>query len=52
MVQLLPEGDSTAQIAERLHVRVKTAATHRENIFRKLQIRSVTELTGMPCARD
>ena len=45
MVQLLSEGHSTAQIAERLHVSVKTVATHRENMLHKLQIRSVAELT-------
>ncbi len=45
MVQLLSEGHSTAEVAERLHVSVKTVATHRENVMRKLQVRSVAELT-------
>lgn len=45
MVQLLSEGNSTARIAERLHISVKTVATHRENLMHKLQLRSVAELT-------
>jgi len=45
MVQLLSEGHSTAQIAERLHVSAKTVATHRENILHKLNMRSIAELT-------
>jgi len=45
MVQLLSEGHSTAQIAERLHVSAKTVATHRENVLHKLQVRSIAELT-------
>ncbi len=45
MVQLLSEGLSTARIADRLHVSVKTVATHRENVMHKLQIGSLAELT-------
>ncbi len=45
MVQLLSEGHSTQQIAERLHVSVKTVATHREHILHKLQIQGIAELT-------
>lgn len=45
MVQLLSEGHSTAQIAERLHVSAKTVATHRENILHKLNMHSIAELT-------
>jgi len=45
MVQLLSEGHSTAQIAERLHVSAKTVSTHRENILHKLNMRSIAELT-------
>ena len=45
MVQLLSEGHSTARIADRLHVSVKTVATHRENVMHKLQIGSLAELT-------
>jgi DNA-binding NarL/FixJ family response regulator len=45
MVQLLSEGHTTQQIADRLHVSAKTVATHRENILHKLHIRSIAELT-------
>lgn len=45
MVQLLSEGHSSASIAERLHVSVKTVATHRENVMHKLQMHSIAELT-------
>jgi DNA-binding NarL/FixJ family response regulator len=45
MVQLLAEGYSTQQIAERLHVSAKTVATHREHVFAKLQIQGIAQLT-------
>lgn len=44
-VQLLSEGLSTQQIADRLHVSTKTVATHRENVMQKLNISSLAELT-------
>lgn len=45
LVQLLSEGHSTQQIAERLHVSPKTVATHREHVLHKLQLRGIAELT-------
>jgi len=45
MVQLLSEGHSTQQIADRLHLSAKTVATHREHLQQKLHIRSIAELT-------
>jgi len=45
MVQLLSEGLSTQQIAERLHLSVKTVATHREHVLQKLKLGSIAELT-------
>jgi two-component system response regulator NreC len=45
VLQLLAEGNSTAQIADRLHISVKTVETHRQHIMEKLNIRSVAELT-------
>lgn len=44
-VQLLSEGLSTQQIADQLHVSVKTVATHREHVFAKLQIQGIAQLT-------
>lgn len=45
VLQLLTEGGSTAQIAERLHLSVKTVETHRKRIMDKLGLRSIAELT-------
>lgn len=45
IVQLLSEGHSTQQIADRLHVSGKTVATHRENILRKLNLEGIAALT-------
>ena len=45
IVQLLAEGHSTKDIAARLHVSLKTVATHREHAMGKLQMFSVAELT-------
>lgn len=45
VLQLFAEGNSTAQIAKRLHVSVKTIETHRQNIMGKLNLRSIAELT-------
>lgn len=45
MVQLISEGFSTTDIAERLHVSVKTVATHREHVMHKLHVDSVAGLT-------
>ena len=43
-LQMIAEGHSTAEIAERLFVSVKTVETHRKKID-KLDLRSVAELT-------
>lgn len=45
MVQLLSEGYSAQEIASQLHLSAKTVATHRENVFAKLQIHGIAELT-------
>ena len=45
MVQLLSEGYSAQEIADQLHLSAKTVATHRENVFAKLQIHGIAELT-------
>jgi DNA-binding NarL/FixJ family response regulator len=41
----MAEGKTTRQIAELLHVSVKTIETHRQQIMNKLEIRSIAELT-------
>ena len=45
IAQLLSEGLTTQQIADRLYVTGKTVATHRENIMHKLGIHGIAELT-------
>ena len=45
VLQLVAEGLSTRQIAERIHVSVKTVETHRQQIMKKLNAKSVAELT-------
>jgi DNA-binding NarL/FixJ family response regulator len=45
VLQLLAEGQSTKQIAGRLHVSVKTIETHRRQLMEKLNLHSVAELT-------
>lgn len=45
VLQLLSEGKRTTQIAELLHISIKTVDTHRQMIMQKLNIRSVAELT-------
>ncbi len=45
VVQLLAEGRSTREVAERLHVSVKTVETHRVNVMKKLGLTSLAELT-------
>jgi two-component system NarL family response regulator len=45
VLQLLAEGQTSAEIARRLHVSVRTVETHRRNIMRKLGLHNVAELT-------
>jgi two-component system response regulator NreC len=45
VLQLIAEGNSTRDIAELLHMSVKTAETHRARLMRKLDIHSTAELT-------
>jgi two-component system response regulator NreC len=45
VLQLMSEGKRTSQIAELLHISIKTVETHRQQIMHKLGIKSVAELT-------
>lgn len=44
VVQLLAEGKSTKEVAADLNITFKTAATHRTNILRKLDLHSLADL--------
>lgn len=45
VLQLVADGYTSAEIAERLHVAVSTVEVHRRNIMHKLDLHSVAELT-------
>jgi len=45
VLQLLAEGLSTKEIADRLNLSAKTVETHRKGVMDKLEIRSIAELT-------
>jgi two-component system NarL family response regulator len=45
VLQLLAEGLTSSQIAERLHISTSTVETHRRNIMKKLDVHNVAELT-------
>jgi DNA-binding NarL/FixJ family response regulator len=44
IVQFLAEGKSNKEVAGALGISVHTAETHRSNIMRKLDLRSMSEL--------
>ncbi|MGB0806145.1 MAG: response regulator [Salibacteraceae bacterium] len=46
VVQLVVKGNTTQQIADTLFLSVNTIETHRRNIYRKLEIKSLSELIG------
>jgi len=45
VLQLIAEGNSSAEVATALFISVRTVDTHRHNIMQKLKIRSVAGLT-------
>jgi two-component system, NarL family, response regulator NreC len=45
VLQLLAEGCSSPQIANRLHVSIKTVETHRQNLSAKLNTKGIAGLT-------
>jgi len=45
VLQLLAEGKTAKEIADQLHVSIKTVETHRTNIMTKLNIHRIAELT-------
>ena len=45
VLQLLAEGKTSSQIAQKLHVSVKTIETHRAQLMAKLEVKSIAELT-------
>jgi DNA-binding NarL/FixJ family response regulator len=47
ILQLIAEGFTSAEIAEKLEISKRTAETHRTNIMRKLGINSQIEIIRM-----
>jgi two-component system, NarL family, response regulator NreC len=45
VLQLIAEGRSTKDIANSLHISIKTVETHRKNIMKKANLHPVAELT-------
>lgn len=45
VLQLIAEGNTNREIAAQLHISVKTAAVHRNNIMQKLHLATMAELT-------
>jgi RNA polymerase sigma factor (sigma-70 family) len=45
VLQLLAEGQSSAEIAEQLGISTRTVDTHRQNLMQKLQIHTIAGLT-------
>jgi DNA-binding NarL/FixJ family response regulator len=45
VLQLIAEGRNTREIADQLHVSVKTVETHRAELMRRLDIHDVAGLT-------
>ncbi len=45
VLQLVAEGNSSAQVAARLKISIRTVDAHRRNIMRKLDLHSVADLT-------
>ena len=45
VLQLIAEGKTTNQIAEHLHISIKTVETHRAQLMAKLKVKGVAELT-------
>ena len=52
MLDLLQQGMSNAEIAQRLTVGVETVRTHARNIYRKLGVTSRRDLAGTPYTRS
>lgn len=44
IIKLIAEGSTTSNIADLLHLSVKTVESHRRNIFKKLQVKNVAQL--------
>ncbi len=51
ILQLIAESHSNKSIAEKLHISVKTAETHRNNIMKKLNIHDAVGLTRYAIAQ-
>ncbi len=41
IIQLISQGESTKDIAEKLHISIATVETHRKNIIKKLAVKNM-----------
>ena len=51
VLQLAAEGNTSAEIAQKLFISPRTAETHRANLMRKLSLRSQTDLVRFSIRR-
>lgn len=52
VVELVCEGLTNPQIADRLSVSPRTIQTHMKNIFKKIEVRTRTELVAQAVRRE
>jgi two-component system NarL family response regulator len=52
VLQLIAAGCTSAEVGERLQISASTAATHRRNLMRKLDLHSAAELTRYAVAHQ
>jgi DNA-binding NarL/FixJ family response regulator len=45
VIQLIADGFTDAEIADKLNISPKTASTHRKNILRKLNLKNAAMIT-------
>ena len=52
VLQLIAEGNTTSQIAENLHISIKTVETHRAQLIAKVKVKALLSLPNTPSVND